>query len=420
MFQFRKLNRKIILKKAIGGLAEQPFGKMAGEVVNGTFFLASTFVLCWKFCAASAVRSGTPHCVKRQNVMHNDNGDQNYHKMKRILVTYTFLILFPIGSFGQNYNVGEQTIVYTDSARNRPIKVEFWYPTNEIDPTFEKKTDLPFILGPTIRNADFIKQEFPLVFLSHGTGGNRFGLAWLAIALAKQGHFVVAPDHWGNTFDNKIPEYFVRYWERPLDMSFLLTCILSDKSLSKYVDKEKIGIVGFSFGGYTSLALAGAELNCNSLKIIAKTDQGKKEFNIPELGDLRKLIDKIPCDSIQKSFKDNRIKAFVALSPALGLGFENIEQTKNISSPLLIIGAENDQIAPIKTNAENYKKLITNSIFLKLEGKVGHYIFLNEGNESLKNEAKKYYMDDKSINREAIHVNVEKEIIKFFHTIFYK
>ena len=340
--------------------------------------------------------------------------------MKQRLKTFAFLILFPICSFGQNYNVGEQTNVYIDSLRNRPIKVEFWYPTNDIDPKFEKKTELPFILNLTIRNANFIKQEFPVILLSHGTGGNRLGLAWLAIALAKQGYIVVAPDHWGNTFDNKIPKYFVRYWERPMDISFLISHILSDKSFSQYVDKEKIGVVGFSFGGYTSLALAGAELNCNLLKTIAKTDEGKKEFNIPELGDLRKLIENIPCDSIQKSFKDNRVKAFVALSPALGLGFDNVEQTKNINSPTLIIGAENDQIAPIKTNAENYNKLISNSVFVKLEGKVGHYIFLNEGNESLKKEAKKYYGDDKSINRKAIHDDVEKEIIKFFHNTLNK
>jgi predicted dienelactone hydrolase len=340
--------------------------------------------------------------------------------MKQKLKTLAFFILLPICSFGQNYNVGEQTFVYIDSVRNRPIKFELWYPTNDIDPNFEKKTDIPFILSPTIRNASFIKQIFPLVLLSHGTGGNRFGLAWLAIALAKQGYIVIAPDHWGNTFDNKIPKYFVRYWERPLDISFLITHIHSDTILSQYIDKGKIGVAGFSFGGYTSLALAGAELNCNLLKTISKTEQGKKEFNIPELGNLGKLIDNIPCDSIQYSLKDNRIKAFVALSPALGLAFNNIEQTKKINSPILIIGAENDQIAPIKTNAEIYHKLITSSIFMKLEGKVGHYIFLCEANESLRKEAKKYYMDDKSINRNTIHENVEKEIIKFFYNTLNK
>jgi len=336
--------------------------------------------------------------------------------MKQILKIVTLLFLYPFCSYGQSFNVGEQTVNYTDSLRNRPIKVEIWYPTNEKDPDNNKKTDLPFILSPTIRNAVLINKSFPLIVLSHGTGGNRFGLAWLAIALVKQGYIVAAPDHWGNTFDNKIPEYFVRYWERPLDISFLITHLLIDKSLSQFIDKDRIGMVGFSFGGYTSLALAGAELDCNLLKTKSKTDQGKKEFNVPELGDLRKLIAKIPCESIQKTFKDNRIKAFVALAPALGLGFDNINQTNSVIVPILIIGSENDQIAPIKSNAENYNKLIPHSFFIKIEGKVGHYIFLNEGNESLKKEAKRYYNDDITVNRDAIHLNVEKEVINFFQS----
>lgn len=334
--------------------------------------------------------------------------------MKQLFKIVALLALLPINSFGQKYNVGEQTIAYTDSSRNRPIKVEIWYPTNDIDPKFERKTDLPFVLEPTIRNASFCNQTFPLVVISHGTGGNRFSLAWLAIALVKQGYVVAAPDHWGNTYDNKIPEFFVSYWERPLDISFVITHLLADKSFSRQINKDKIGVAGFSFGGFTSLALAGAELNCSLLKVISKTPEGKKEFNIPELGDLRKLIDKIQCDKIQKSFKDNRIKAFVAMAPALGLGFDNLEQTKDINSPVLIVCAENDQIAPIATNAENYKKLIHSSTFIKLEGKVGHYIFLNEGDEDLKKEAKKYYKDDVSVNRVEIHKKVGEQVIKFF------
>lgn len=337
---------------------------------------------------------------------------------KALIITLVFLI--PLVIFGQSFNVGEKSINYQDSSRNRPVKVEIWYPTYENDSIFERTTDLPFILDPTIRNANFVQRSLPLVFLSHGTGGNRFSLAWLAISLAKCGYIIVSPDHWGNTFDNKIPEYFVRYWERPMDISFLLTHVLADKSIGQYINKDKIGIVGFSFGGYTSLALAGADLDCNLLIKNSDTPNGEKEFNIPELGNLRKLIKQISCDNIQKTFKDKRIKAFVALSPALGLGFNSNDQTKNIDSPVLIIGTENDQIAPIKTNAEFYSKIIYGSDFLLLEGKVGHYIFLNEATETLKKEAKKYYMDDKTVNRQKIHEKIENRIITFFQESFNK
>lgn len=111
-----------------------------------------------------------------------------------------------------------------------------------------------------IQHIAFVHRH-PLVLLSHGTGGNRFSLAWLAIALVKQGYMVIAPDHWGNTFDNKIPEYFVRYWDRPLDVRFLLSQIFADENLCKYIDHEKIGALGFSFGGNAVLALAGDKQN---------------------------------------------------------------------------------------------------------------------------------------------------------------
>jgi predicted dienelactone hydrolase len=316
---------------------------------------------------------------------------------------------------GQIYNVGERSMDLYDSVRSRRINTEIWYPASEIDENHEKITDLPFVLDPTIRNAEFIKLRCPVIFLSHGTGGNRFSLAWLAIYLAQNGYIAIAPDHWGNTYDNKIPEYFVRYWERPLDVSFLLTTFLADKELAKYIDTDKIGIVGFSFGGYTSLALAGADLDCNLLKKNAQTSVGKKEFNIPELGDLRKLIEKIPCESVNKTFKDNRIKAIVALSPALGCGFFSQEQTKSIGSPVLIIGAENDRIAPIQTNAEIYSKLIPGAEYIILKGKIGHYIFLNEANASLKKEAKKYYSDDSTIDRNTVHKEVESYVISFLN-----
>jgi predicted dienelactone hydrolase len=333
------------------------------------------------------------------------------------VIRLTIITLFIATNLGraQNFNVGELTLNLTDSTRHRLVKTELWYPTMDIDSLNIRKTELPFVLEPTIRNAEFADLRFPLILLSHGTGGNRFSLAWLAIALAKHGYVVAAPDHWGNTFDNKIPEFFIRYWERPLDISFIISQILKDKKLSQYVDSNRIGAAGFSFGGYTSLALAGAEIDCKLLKSEANTIEGKKEFTIHELGSLRKSIEKLSCDSIPSShLKDDRIKAFVALAPALGLGVGSTEQTRNISSPVLIIGAENDQIAPVLTNAKHYRNLIPGSEYMELPGKTGHYIFLDEGDKNLQREAKIYYKDDESIRRGLIHKNVNEIILSFF------
>ena len=90
--------------------------------------------------------------------------------MKRSSLTISIILVLPISNFAQNYNVGEKTMVYTGCLRNRPIKAELWYPTNEKDTLGERKTDLPFILDAAIRDATVINQKLPLIILSHGSG----------------------------------------------------------------------------------------------------------------------------------------------------------------------------------------------------------------------------------------------------------
>ena len=57
------------------------------------------------------------------------------------------------------------------------IKSEIWHPTFENYPSESKDDYTPFILAPTIKNAEIIQKPFSLILLSHGTGGNRIALA---------------------------------------------------------------------------------------------------------------------------------------------------------------------------------------------------------------------------------------------------
>jgi predicted dienelactone hydrolase len=321
------------------------------------------------------------------------------------ILNVLLLSVLSVFCYGQVSNVGEQTFSYTDDTRERPVKTQVWYPTTNRN---MKDTELPFILSPTVKNATFVNKKHPLVVLSHGTGGNRMSLSWLAIELAKNGYVVIAPDHWGNTLDNKIPEYFVRYWERPLDMSFLLSSFLQDKRFNNYVDSKRIAALGFSLGGYTALALAGIQLDCETLKLNASSEQGNQEFTVPEFGDLGRLVNNISCKKVPANLRDSRFKVHIALAPALGLGLS--EQQPNITSPVLIIGANDDQIAPIETNGIKYSRAIPGSKFVKLEGKTGHYIFLNEGNQQLRQEESTYYQDDNTVDRRLIHIQIVAEI----------
>lgn len=323
--------------------------------------------------------------------------------MRRIV---HLLILFFISSLlpAQIKNVHQMSKEYVDNSRgHRLVLTEIWYP-KEL-PAEEKNS--AFAVSKAVT------QKYPLVLLSHGTGGNRFSLMWLAKILAGEGFIVASVDHFGNTTDNRIPEYFVRYWERPLDISFVLDQLLKDPDLSAKINHDKLAVVGFSLGGYTSLALAGAKLDCSLLKKATKSKQGKRELNIPEIGDLTQLIDHIDCKEIPEKLKDDRIKAFVALSPALGLGFTpKLQYT--IESPVLIIASRGDSITPIKTNAMKYHRLIPSSKIKMLNGNPGHYVFLPKIKKYNPDETV-FFEDPPGIDRTLVHQETGRMIIEFLN-----
>lgn len=314
------------------------------------------------------------------------------------------------------YSIGQTTLFLTDSLRNRPLKTEVWYPTSDTTKA-NNTSDYPFQLPPTSKDADIIDGTFPLILFSHGTGGNRISQMWLAVELVGRGYIVAAVDHFGNTLDNKIPEQFVRIWERPLDVRFVLDELLSNPKLNPHIDTSKIGMTGFSLGGYTAIALAGGHIDYNVLHDFSATDEGIIEFTLPELGNISHLLTEsllMDGERHKQALQDTRIKAFVALAPALGQGFTHPHQTDPITAPLLIIGAQGDERTPIETNAKHLHELIGHSEFIELKGHVGHYVFMNVASAELRNHAPLIFKDHSSVIRTDVHRMVSDTLFNFF------
>lgn len=112
--------------------------------------------------------------------------------------------------------------------------------------------------------------------------------------------------------------------------------------------------------------------------------------------------------------KDKRIKAFFAISPAIGQGFVKQSQFKEVDKPLYLVEVESDHITPYRTNAQHYHQLMPASAYLLIKGKADHYVFLGEAAEPVKKEAPVYFVDDPSVNRHAIHQQVGKLAVQFF------
>lgn len=101
------------------------------------------------------------------------------------------------------------------------------------------------------------RQRFPAVIALHGSGGGHDTLAATAHALASHGFCVYVPHYFDRTgtIEAVMPAMFLDF---PLWMKTLwdLTSLVAQQPL---VDPDRIGIIGFSLGGYLAMSLASID-----------------------------------------------------------------------------------------------------------------------------------------------------------------
>ena len=301
-----------------------------------------------------------------------------------------------------------------------------WYPaesSSEEKDQYVGPADAPlFFAGRAAKDATFAPSfgSYPLVALSHGTGGSALQMAWLGTYLAARGYIAVAVKHPGN---NAVTGYttqgFVEGWERAKDISTVITDMLKDSRFGERIDAGRIGAAGFSYGGYTMMELAGATTNFNQL--LAWCEQVKNACNPPEMPDLMEKFQAIePQADVQAairhsgdSFRDPRIRAVFAIAPASARAFSP-ESLQKISIPVEIVAGASDPIAPPADNAEFFARNITAAKLIILPGGVAHYTFLDVGTEAGKKQLPQLFVDNDGVDRESVHVTVGQMAADFF------
>jgi predicted dienelactone hydrolase len=218
----------------------------------------------------------------------------------------------------------------------RPMHMAIWYPGQ--GGTERLFADNPIFKGSLVlEGAKLAGGQHPVVLLSHGMGGTFLSLNWLATGLAARGALVVAVDHPNGSAGDRDPAKMFDHWTRAQDLQAALDNVLSDKALSKGIDPSRVYAVGFSFGGWTALSLAGVRARPDgNMGYCAKAP--RRNMPCSDLSSFGVSQQTLDATRWSASYQDHRVRAVAAIDPGLTFGLTKDDVSSLDPHRLLLIG----------------------------------------------------------------------------------
>jgi predicted dienelactone hydrolase len=316
-------------------------------------------------------------------------------------------------------NVAYRRIDVQDTVSGELFPVVLWYPTSAAPAPLFLTGSLSVCSLPAMlcRLATFEMQVasnappadgvFGLIVISHGAGGFSLNHRDLAMALASHGYVVAAPTHPRGKGNDR---YGVGVWiGRPKQVSRVIDAVLDDAVLGPRVQRERIGVVGHSNGGFTALVVAGAKPSPRAS--IAHCQQHPDDANYCSYGgsgarEAAQKVGDIP------DARDPRVRAIVLMAPnAVPFTPEALAQ---VAVPVRVYGAERDALTLVRYHAEPLVKALPSQTEYVLVKGAGHFSFMTSFPWALKILAGEAARDPEGFDRDALHGMMNPEVVSFF------
>jgi len=241
-----------------------------------------------------------------------------------------------------DYSVGTEQ-VDVDGPDGLTLTAQVWYPSDD-----EQGDPVNYGLFEGLASEDLsadCSQTRPVLAFSHGNGGIRYQSPFFTEHLASHGYVVVAVDHTDNTLlDLDFGQISQVALRRPADIAAAFDALPLIDTVADCIDPaDGYAVAGHSFGGYTALAAAGAEVND-------------------------------PVNGGEVFLGDDRVWASIGLAPWDGFGAIT-DGTQYIDVPTLILTGRRDQITPLLQVRGLWSPLEVEPRYFGIFERAGHYSF---------------------------------------------
>ncbi len=293
----------------------------------------------------------------------------------------------------------------------KPLQLGIWYPS--------LAAAVPLSLGTTTMavalNGAVQGQALPLLVMSHGTGSSYLGHAATAVALADAGYVVVAVTHTGDNYADPSRSVFVM--DRPRHVSRAIDHMLQAWDGRAAIDATRIGIFGYSSGGFTALVSIGGMADFTSFGPMCQQHPG--DFACQLVARAGPLPPSLPDP---RPAQDPRIKAAVVVAPALGFTFSP-SGLKDVKVPVQIWRAEDDIILPHPRYAEAVQTALLQrpsapnlqtALDYRVVPRAGHFDFMPPCSKALAEIAPAICTSAAGFDRAAFQQNFNAAVIEFF------
>lgn len=330
------------------------------------------------------------------------------------------LLVLPIVSFAQaSTGVGFKSITIHDPVNGGTMPGYVFYPSAHA----KGATWVGAYKLYATKDAPAIAGAKPLVVISHGHGGSDVDLHYMATYLASHGFIVATLQHpKDNYLDTSGAGMPAVLDGRPIQVKVTISMLLNSPSWKALIDPNRIGVAGFSAGGYTALMVVGAipqfgryisfcKQYPHDAEMCAGLEKAESVMGVARM--------EVYFAGVESSLDrwgnphDPRVKAAFAMAP-VSFVFDKAGLA-SIDRPVFLYYAQDSKILPPEANALHIAPLIKTLVGIKTIPKAGHFVFLGPCSAKLAKAVPRICNSPPSVSRAKAYAQINADALAFFN-----